>query len=49
MDESSGKVVTMSTLREESRRAYLKKREEKELKLLERQLRMKNYLVENLP
>lgn len=38
VDESSGKVVTMSTLREESRRSYLKKREEKELKLLERQL-----------
>ena len=38
VDESSGKVVAMSTLREECRRAYLKKREETELKLLERQL-----------
>lgn len=38
VDESSGNFVAMGTLREESRRAYLKKREEKELKLLERQL-----------
>ena len=39
IDETTGKVITMDTLREESRRVYLKKREEKELLLLERQLK----------
>ena len=39
VDETTGKVITMDTLREESRRVYLKKREEKELLLLERQLK----------
>jgi len=38
IDEETGKVITMNTLRDKSRRSYLKKREEKELLLLERQL-----------
>lgn len=38
VDEATGKVLTLDRLREESRRAYLKKREERELTLLEKSL-----------
>ena len=37
-DQETGKQITLSTLREESRRSYLKKRKERELTLLEREL-----------
>lgn len=37
-DETTGDQITLQTLREESRRAYLKKRTERELTLLEREL-----------
>ena len=37
-DEKTGDQITLQTLREESRRAYLKKRAERELTLLEREL-----------
>jgi HrpA-like helicases len=37
-DEKTGDQITLQTLREESRRAYLKKRTERELTLLEREL-----------
>jgi pre-mRNA-splicing factor ATP-dependent RNA helicase DHX16 len=39
VDEATGKVLTLDRIREESRRAYLKKREERELTLLERSLK----------
>jgi len=38
VDEATGKVLTLDRLREESRRQYLKKREERELTLLEKSL-----------
>ncbi|GAX23309.1 hypothetical protein FisN_21Hh005 [Fistulifera solaris] len=38
VDEKSGEAINIEKLREHSRRAYLKKREERELKLLQRSL-----------
>lgn len=38
VDETTGHEITIDTLREESRRAYLKKREERELQLLKQSL-----------
>ena len=38
MDESTGSAITIDCLQEESHRAYLKKRESRELTLLEREL-----------
>lgn len=38
VDEKSGEAINIQKLREHSRRAYLKKREERELKLLQRSL-----------
>ena len=38
VDEATGKVVTVDRFREGSRRSYLKKREERQLTLLEREL-----------
>ena len=38
MDEATGKELSLERLREESRHVYLKKREERELQLLKKQL-----------
>lgn len=38
VDEATGSTITLKSLREESRRAYLKQRTERELKLLEQEL-----------
>jgi len=38
VDEATGKELSLERLREESRHVYLKKREERELQLLKKQL-----------